>query len=240
MEDRRQSRSSNDGSSETNRCVNSHPCWCCYSCYATSEQNKSHCRTKMTDFLSTQLDTLRKQVKDEIEQSWKEAERLKKQCAAKMKYMIQLQMKIEASKARKCAGIEKIARLKVRRMNTSVLVKRSNEESVMPSSARDCNGGNKTSGSAAFHFRGLVPSLLHLKTSKRLFSTQEQQARRKADNFMKLSSRDQTIIALNEVLIETRSTVKTLRRRRWSNVKRRLCSNGIKNPPRYIDIVLQP
>ena len=92
-----------------------------HSTEATDECSNSKCSSydSLDDrhhSLTQQLEARRKKTKYALEQSWKEAESLKKECSSKFKTIILLQIKIEASKARKCAAIERMARLNLRRI----------------------------------------------------------------------------------------------------------------------------
>ena len=205
---------------EQRACSSISTCSNTYHTEATDECSSSKCSSydSLDDrhhSLTQQLEARRKETKNALEQSWKEAESLKKECSAKFKTIILLQIKIEASKARKCAAIERMARLNLRRIAYH------NDEKRSMICCKDSKGERKTSSLSACHFREMIFSL---RTTKKQDKNRCEETKRIAENHLKMSSRDQTILAMKDALEESRATIKTLREKRWSKVRNRLSS----------------
>ncbi len=163
--------------------------------------------TKRTNniMLAQLLETLRVEAKNEIEQSWKEVETVKKRCAAKLRTLTRLHFLIEASKDRKCAAIEKLAWINVKK-NELQQQRRESQPSL-------CSHDSKSIKST-FRFKR---AMFTFKRRRCL------EALEKADyDDLKMESRDQNIATLRESLEESRVVIQVLREKRWSRVQERL------------------
>lgn len=168
------------------------------------------------------LEDLKKEAKIELEQSWKEAEALKKAFFAKMKTMIRLQSKIEACKRRKCALMEKLAWINVTKKARNVP---SNQDAASGSFFLS-EGHTYSNESPKTSILALKLATLKLFLPKAFFSC-KRNSRIVAENLLKISSRDQTIIGLKSALQESRETIRRLREKRWSIVRQRSSSSSI-------------
>jgi ribosomal silencing factor RsfS len=153
-----------------------------------------------------QLRTLRNETKVSLEQSWKEAEAIRKECHWKLFHIGKLKFQIEESKNRKRAALERLVRLE----DTT------DGQSQGEAQETTCTVEAKKSSCTveAKQYIGqsrLGPIKKMISFSKR--ATGKKGRHRLADLHLKTSSRDLTILAMDQSLRESTGIVRYMRER---------------------------
>jgi hypothetical protein len=201
------------------------------SCNSCNCYNNDTARaSKLT--LDLALTHLQQQCKSEIEQSWKEVESLKRQCSEKMKKIIRLRLQIDASKARNCVAMGKIARLnlKTRRKYPPQELQELQKQQVelerndLSPSPKSNKKYEKYTLGLYSHIHSKKEQLLKFSSRCRIKKGSHTNIiqRRKAEKLLKLRSRDMTILALRDAVQDSIITVSKLREQRWFKVRQRL------------------
>ncbi len=209
-------------------CACSEPINCAMiqSAQADSDQQVVRCASKvMCEDGQSKLEALRIETRKTLEQSWKEVESLRNECLAKMACICRLQSKLGASVIRKCAAIERLARLRGQRLK----LKHEQEEGGdrQEESVNKEKGGQEKEGAKWNDYiprEGFVSVYL-----KRI----EGRKRDKiiAENQLKLASRKTIVDGMGSALRESREILQRLRRRRWSLLRSRLSEAACSRSP---------
>jgi hypothetical protein len=169
---------------------------------------------ELSESRQAQLYAMRTETRCALEQSWKEVESMKRECLSKIVSICRLQSKIGASNVRKCAAIERVARIRWGHSSRSVVKLKCYHSEP---SAKEKESGTREDEGGESSCMNIVSFLRRKKEDLKIDTM-------RADNQLRLSSRDKVIAVMEQGLRESRQTLQRLRERRWAALTKELCT----------------
>ena len=179
--------------------------------------NSARPRCESIESCKAQLSAMRIETRDSLEQSWKENENIRKECLSKIAIICRLQAKIGASNLRKCAAIEQIALI---RGHNNARLRKEDDDGNLEAAPKETSESGQVQNDETKSFRNLF-----YRNRSRNRKTELQ----RAENILKITSRDEIMKAMGQALRESRQTLQHLRENRWIALRKRLSINSRSN-----------